>query len=172
MKKLTALLLAFILMLLAPLSASALSLKVNIMPGGNVTCEQVDGDSSINLLLTLECDTGYELDYLYIFTKLGAFEEYVTSISPDWFDENNQYLYTTNNSYDNLTIAPVFKEKTQTMGDYNGDGAVLVDDALAILRMAAMLTEVSNLEVCDMDSDGKITVSDALAVLRIAAKLA
>lgn len=171
MKKAIAILLAFIFILSVPLSASALSIKINIMPGGTVTCKQVESDFNIALLLTLECDPGYELDFLYIATKLGAFEEFVTAISADRFDENSQFLYTTNNSYDNLIIAPTFKEKKLLMGDFNGDGSILVDDALAVLRMAAKIVTPTKLEVCDMDSDGTVTVADALAILRIAAKL-
>ena len=172
MKKAAAIILAFIFILSAPLSAGAVkTINVHIVEGGKLTCEQVESDFETAILLTLECDPGYELDFIYISTKLGAFDELVTFISADRFDSNSQYLFTSSNAYDNLTVSPTFKEKKLLMGDCNGDGSVLVDDALAVLRMAAKIVAPSNTEVCDMDNDGNITVADALAILRIAAKL-
>ena len=59
-------------------------------------------------------------------------------------------------------------------GDFNGNGKIEVDDALAALRIAAKLAEATgdDLVIGDIDGNGKIEVDDALAILRVAAKLA
>ena len=59
-------------------------------------------------------------------------------------------------------------------GDFNRNGKIEVDDALAALRIAAKLAEASgdDLLIGDIDGNGKIEVDDALAILRVAARLA
>lgn len=59
-------------------------------------------------------------------------------------------------------------------GDFDADEQITVSDALAALRIAAKLAEMTDetLEIGDIDLDGEITVSDALAILRVAAKMA
>ena len=59
-------------------------------------------------------------------------------------------------------------------GDFNGNGKIEVDDALAALRIAARLAEETpeSILIGDTDGDGHVTVADALAILRVAAKLA
>ena len=61
----------------------------------------------------------------------------------------------------------------QAKGDIDGDGAITVADALAVLRVAAKLAPPTPelIAVGDIDGDGVITVADALAILRVAAKL-
>ncbi|MBO4934565.1 MAG: N-acetylmuramoyl-L-alanine amidase [Clostridia bacterium] len=58
-------------------------------------------------------------------------------------------------------------------GDIDCDGKITVNDALAVLRRAAGLTEVFGAQfvLSDVDRDCRVTVSDALTVLREAAKL-
>ena len=56
-------------------------------------------------------------------------------------------------------------------GDMDSDMVITVADALALLRIAAGMSEASELETAigDLDFDGQITVADSLAVLRTAA---
>lgn len=58
-------------------------------------------------------------------------------------------------------------------GDFDGDGAITVADALAALRIGAKLVEETpeSVAIGDTDNDGHVTVADALAILRVAAKL-
>ena len=59
-------------------------------------------------------------------------------------------------------------------GDFNGNGKIEVDDALAALRIAAKLAESTPeaIAIGDIDGNGAIEVNDALSILRVAAKLA
>ena len=59
-------------------------------------------------------------------------------------------------------------------GDWDGNGKVEVNDALAALRIAAKLAEETPeaVAILDIDGNGKVEVNDALAILRVAAKLA
>ena len=56
------------------------------------------------------------------------------------------------------------------LGDVNGDGIVMLEDALFVLRVAAGIEpyDVGDLAACDTDSDGRITLKDAKEVLRYA----
>ena len=73
-----------------------------------------------------------------------------------------------------VTVGFTVVDTRSASGDMDGDGAVTVADALAVLRIAAKLSPETPeaLATGDMDGDGAITVSDALRVLRVAAKLA
>ena len=68
-----------------------------------------------------------------------------------------------------ITVAPPYKK-----GDFDDDGRITVADALAALRIAARLSQETELaiQIGDTDHDGHITVADALAILRVAARLA
>lgn len=174
MKKTFALIITLILILAIPFSAYASVERIILNPAenGSVTCEEFEvADAETALLFTCTPDNGYELDFISVTESNGPFEHLLFFITPDMLS-GNTYVYTSDSSYDTITVTSVFKKGTTLiMGDYNGDGSVLVDDALAVLRMAARMSEVTKLDICDMDFDGEITVSDALAVLRIAAKL-
>lgn len=174
MKKTFALIITLILILAIPFSAYASVERIILNPAenGSVTCEEFEAaDAETALLFTCTPDNGYELDFISVTESNGPFEHLLFFITPDMLS-GNTYVYTSDSSYDTITVTSVFKKGTTLiMGDYNGDGVILVDDALAVLRMAARMSEVTKLDICDMDFDGEITVSDALAVLRIAAKL-
>ena len=175
MKKTFALIITLILILAIPFSAYASVEHIILNPAenGSVTCEEFEAaDAETALLFTCTPDNGYELDFISVTESNGPFEHLLFFITPDMLS-GNTYVYTSDSSYDTITVTSVFKKGTTLiiMGDYNGDVSVLVDDALAVLRMAARMSEVTKLDICDMDFDGEITVSDALAVLRIAAKL-
>lgn len=68
----------------------------------------------------------------------------------------------------------VKNEPANVPGDFDGDGAITVADALAALRIAAKLVSEDSFAIAigDIDKDGHVTVADALAILRVAAKLA
>ncbi|MBR5942812.1 MAG: hypothetical protein IKZ81_05655, partial [Clostridia bacterium] len=76
---------------------------------------------------------------------------------------------------DNIVVSITFTviDSRSASGDMDGNGAITVSDALAVLRIAAHLVAETPeaLRIGDMDGDGTITVSDALRVLRIAARL-
>ena len=55
-------------------------------------------------------------------------------------------------------------------GDFTGDGQLLTNDALGVLRTAVHLVTCS-LHVCDFDGSGTINTADALAVLQAAVNL-
>lgn len=55
-----------------------------------------------------------------------------------------------------------------TMGDVNGDGRILADDALFALRMSVGLESAEGQEklAADVNGDGRVLADDALAILR------
>ena len=89
-----------------------------------------------------------------------------------------EYVLTVTNGYkpasvffivvDTSEVSPLMK------GDFNGNGKIEVDDALAALRIAAKLAAETPeaIAIGDIDGNGKVEVDDALAILRVAAKLA
>jgi hypothetical protein len=66
---------------------------------------------------------------------------------------------------DTLTLA--------VLGDIDGDGKVLASDARQVLRHAAKLTTLGELEQLSANTDGEagVKASDARIILRVAAKL-
>jgi len=50
--------------------------------------------------------------------------------------------------------------------DANGDGVISVSDGVQVLRAAAQLPSLCNLDACDANRDGAITVGDGVNVLR------
>ena len=60
--------------------------------------------------------------------------------------------------------------KKVMVGDATGDGQILADDSLKILRASIKLEDV-DLIVADADDDKAITSADSLAVLRASIKL-
>ena len=74
---------------------------------------------------------------------------------------------------DSAVYVYMIKVIDQLKGDFDGDKAITVTDALAALRIAVELVaeDDANLAIGDFDGDGHVTVSDALAILRIAAKI-
>lgn len=63
----------------------------------------------------------------------------------------------------NLTFKP-----DGLWGDANGDGKVLANDAMLVLRysVGAISADKLNLPVCDVDGNGQILASDAMMILR------
>ena len=63
----------------------------------------------------------------------------------------------------NLTFKP-----DGLWGDANGDGKVLANDAMLVLRysVGAISADKLNLPVCDVDGNGQVLASDAMMILR------
>lgn len=66
-----------------------------------------------------------------------------------------------------LPVASAVDSHNVLMGDANGDGAVMIEDALFVLRAVAGIEpyDESDLYICDLDYDGKLTLNDARKVL-------
>jgi hypothetical protein len=62
--------------------------------------------------------------------------------------------------------------EAQSLCDPNGDGVISISDGVQVLRAAAQLPSLCNLDACDANGDGAITVGDGVNVLRAAASLA
>jgi len=64
------------------------------------------------------------------------------------------------------TMTITYGEKKVVYGDANGDGIVNKDDATAIKRCRAGLTDATelNLSACDLDGNGKVDVYDACLI--------
>ena len=102
-------------------------------------------------------------------------EEYIAGTE---ITEVGEYTLTVVNGSKSVTVSFTIVDTTpapvQKKGDFDGDDAITVADALAALRIAAKLAEETPemIEIGDTDGDGHVTVADALAILRVAAKLA
>ena len=64
-------------------------------------------------------------------------------------------------------------ENEYSLGDVNNDGKITAADARTILRAAARLETLTDVQslAADIDKNGKVTASDARIALRISAKL-
>ena len=84
------------------------------------------------------------------------------------------HVFTITDGRTEVTVNFTVVETAYMKGDFNGNGKIEVDDALAALRIAAKLAEETpeSVLIGDVDGDGHVTVADALAILRVAAKLA
>lgn len=56
-------------------------------------------------------------------------------------------------------------------GDCNGDGKINAEDALAVLKHAAKISQLSDESVAEVTGDSKVNAEDALKILRYAAKI-
>ncbi len=66
-----------------------------------------------------------------------------------------------------LPFASAVNTDTILMGDVNGDGIVMVEDAIFVLSAASGIEpyDEGDLSVCDTDGDGRLTIKDARRVL-------
>ncbi len=66
-----------------------------------------------------------------------------------------------------MTFASAVDSRDRLMGDVNGDGIVMVEDALFVLRAVAGIEpcDEGDVYVCDLDYDGKLTLKDARKIL-------
>ncbi len=66
-----------------------------------------------------------------------------------------------------IPFAYAIDSRSSLPGDVNGDGVVMIEDALFVLRAAAGIEpfDEGDLYVCDVDYDGKLTLNDARRVL-------
>lgn len=69
-----------------------------------------------------------------------------------------------------LPLASAVDTKSSLMGDVNGDGVVMIEDALFVLRAASGIVpyDEGDLYLCDTDGDGILTLKDARQILRYA----
>ena len=99
-----------------------------------------------------------------------GYTTYICHCGDNYFEN---YLPATGHAYNN-DFAPDCNicgeiRAVRKFCDFDDDGKITVADALAVLRIAAQLTECTNdtLKLGDKDGDGRITVADALAILRV-----
>ena len=66
-----------------------------------------------------------------------------------------------------ITFASAIDSRNSLMGDVNGDGVIMIEDALFVLRAVAGIEpyDESDLYICDVDYDGKLTIKDARTIL-------
>ena len=163
----------------------------SISENGEHTIKLINGDKTTEVNFTITGgETVYERPVVYGVSNGGEYEEAVTltwnvgdaTLNGEAIEQNTvvsepgEYTVTVVNGDKETTVtftivsaAPPVKK-----GDFNGNGKIEVDDALAALRIAAKLAEETpeSVLVGDTDGDGHVTVADALAILRVAAKLA
>ena len=84
------------------------------------------------------------------------------------------HVFTITDGRTEVSVSFTIVETAYMKGDFNGNGKIEVDDALAALRIAAKLAAETPeaIAIGDIDGNGKVEVDDALAILRVAAKLA
>lgn len=101
------------------------------------------------------------------------FPSTLTDCASDAFSSRGVKVYGAKGSYAESFCAAnagcVFIELIR--GDMNGDGAVTIADAMAMLRVSLGITkcDIDTVEKMDMDRDGGLTVSDVLLTMRLAA---
>ncbi len=92
----------------------------------------------------------------------------------DYYEEYATYEYMFENYPTGDVVVRFTGGADLLMGDVNGDGAVTMEDSVAVVRYLLDLVSADslNLAAADMDGNGSVTVSDAVLILRAAMGLA